>query len=159
MRFLWWGRVTLLMWGHCKPCWLSTLSWTSPSKQVGGGTHLSLITEVCYCLLGLLPSLSSPDEPRHVVEVAYMEYLLSCGLLHNLSKQEWWRVSVYVYKCICAWCVYICIYLWSRLWRESVHGATLMLKAAASVYVGPSVCLCTFDLWVLVCDRVIPGHS
>ena len=32
---------------------------------------------------------------------------------------------------------------------KSVHGATLMHKAAASGYVGPSVCLCTFDLWIL----------
>ena len=42
---------------------------------------------------------------------------------------------------------------------KSVHGATPMNKAAASGYVGPSVCLCTFDLWILVCDRAIPGHS
>ena len=42
---------------------------------------------------------------------------------------------------------------------KSVHGATPMHKAAASGYVGPSVCLCTFDWWILVCDRVIPGHS
>ena len=34
-----------------------------------------------------------------------------------------------------------------------------MNKAAASGYVGPSVCLCTFDLWILVCDRAILGHS
>ena len=33
---------------------------------------------------------------------------------------------------------------------KSVHGATPMHKAAASRYVGPSVCLCTFDLWILV---------
>ena len=39
---------------------------------------------------------------------------------------------------------------------KSVHGATPMDKAAASGYVGPSVCLC---LWILVCDRVILGHS
>ena len=42
---------------------------------------------------------------------------------------------------------------------KSVQGATLMYKAAASGYVGPSVCLCTFDLWILVRDRAIPGHS
>ena len=42
---------------------------------------------------------------------------------------------------------------------KSVHGATPMHKAAASGYVGPSVCLRTFDLWVLVCDRAIPGLS
>ena len=42
---------------------------------------------------------------------------------------------------------------------KNVHGATPMHKAAASGYVGPSVCLCTFDLWILVYDRVIPGHS
>ena len=42
---------------------------------------------------------------------------------------------------------------------KSVHRATPMHKAAAGVYVGPSVCLCMFDLWILVCDRVIPGHS
>ena len=31
---------------------------------------------------------------------------------------------------------------------KSVHGATPMHKAAASEYVGPSLCLCTFDLWI-----------
>ena len=40
---------------------------------------------------------------------------------------------------------------------KSVHGATPMHKAVASGYVGPSVHLCMFDLWILVCDRVIPG--
>ena len=51
--------------------------------------------------------------------------------------------------------------LWSQLWSEecSVHGATPMHKAAASGYIGPSVRLCTFDLWILVCDRAIPGQS
>ena len=34
-----------------------------------------------------------------------------------------------------------------------------MHKAVASGYVGLSVCLCTFDLWILVCDRAILGHS
>ena len=42
---------------------------------------------------------------------------------------------------------------------KSVHGATPMNKAAAIGYAGSSVCLCTFDLWILVCDRAIPGHS
>ena len=42
---------------------------------------------------------------------------------------------------------------------KSVHGATPMHKVTASGYVGSSVCLCTFDLWILVCDRVILGHS
>ena len=42
---------------------------------------------------------------------------------------------------------------------KSVHGATPMHKAAASGYVGPSVHLCMFDLWILVCDRAIPGPS
>ena len=38
---------------------------TPSSEQMGGvlDTHPSLIIEVCYCLLGLILSLSSPDEP------------------------------------------------------------------------------------------------
>ena len=42
---------------------------------------------------------------------------------------------------------------------KSVHGATPMHKAAASEYIGPSVCLGMFDLWILVCDRAIPEQS
>ena len=42
---------------------------------------------------------------------------------------------------------------------KSVHGATPMHKAAASGYVSPSVRPCMFDMWILVCDRAIPGQS
>ena len=48
---VWWGRVTLLMWGHCKPCWLSTSSWTSPSQQREESHHHQNRWEKSHILL------------------------------------------------------------------------------------------------------------
>ena len=63
-------------------------------------------------------------------------------------------VCVYTYSCsdIAAsmeslQCVQILQTYGADFGEKSVHGAIPMNKAAASGYVGPSVCLRTFDLW------------
>ena len=66
---------------------------TTSSEQVGEVTHPSLIIEVCYCLLALLPSLS-PDEPHHVGTGVYVEFATHCLL--GLRIMRVFMATVYI---------------------------------------------------------------
>ena len=120
---VWLGHVTLLLWRYCKPCWLSTLSWTTTSHQWEGSHHHQnrweeshfLVMEVCYCLLGLLPSLSSPDEPcpcgGGCICGVSAEYIVDWYITDHSNSDDK-CVSVFVCASVCVYSFCVLMYIW-----------------------------------------------
>ena len=120
---VWWENVTVVTWGDCRVCQLSTLNWMSPWQHY--------LACQCQSSLGVLHTYTCPrvykPKPAHVHTQASLSTLPSdclkvCQLLLVQSKLYLEMTDLreispnwYVCGCVCIWL------MWVYLYVEVVH--------------------------------------
>lgn len=157
-RFIWlpppplWEYDTLVMWRHCRPCWLSPLSWTSPWQQMEGlqrsctlvsehAGHTCTYTNISNISTYIMgPTWEGSDQPNSEV------YLEMVDLTDGGTESHWasylyiqalslsdLHIIVGMVSCVHILCVCVCVWSLCRLSLEVCVVPPAIMSALCSL--------------------------